>query len=113
MVLCVGHIIKSEGFSTFYFQSLTEVLDGGAVIAENRDDTGPEDLQGGDVGRKDAECTRERRHIHLFNTGLLEEHLRRRDSLIFSEKCSLQHMIANGQIAEFAVELRTDGSTAQ
>lgn len=80
MVLCVCRIIKSEGFSTFYFQNLTEVLDGGAVIAENCDDTGPEDLQGGDVGRKDAECARERGHVHLFNTGLLEEHLRRRES---------------------------------
>lgn len=109
-------VIKSEGFSTLYFQSLTEILDGGAVIAENCDDTGPEDLQGGDVGRKDAECTRERGHVHLFNTGLLEEHLRGRDRLIsFSVKSavSLQPMIANRQIAEFAVLMRTDGSTAQ
>lgn len=66
-------------------QSLTKVLDGGAIITENCDNSGPEDLQGGDVGRKDAESTRQCGYVHLFHTGLFEKDLRNRDSLGFSD----------------------------
>lgn len=58
---------------------LTKVLGGGAVVTENCDYAGPEDLQGGDVGGEDAERPRERGYVHLFDTGLFEKHLRRED----------------------------------
>lgn len=75
-------------FFTLYLQSLTKVLDGGAIITEYGDNSGPEDLQRGDMGREDTERTRQRGNVHLFHTGLFEKHLRSRDSLMFTNMWS-------------------------
>lgn len=92
-------------------QSLTKVLDGGAVITENCDDSGPEDLQGGDVGREDAKCTRECRYVHLFHTGLFEKHLRGKYSIIISDMQKESPIAANLQVAEFELKLRAADRT--
>lgn len=56
-------------------QKLTEVLGRGPIITEDRDNAGPEHLQGGDVGGQDTERTCKSGHVHLFHTGLFEKHL--------------------------------------
>lgn len=87
-------------------KSLTKVLGGGAIVTENRDNTGPEDLQGGDVGWEDAEWTRERGYIHLFNTGLFKEHLRGRDTRVQWNGDSVSNTWWQTS-ASFGVELST------
>lgn len=54
---------------------LTKVFSSGAIIIEDRDDAGPEHLQGGHVGGEDTKCTSKCRHIHLLHAGLFEENL--------------------------------------
>lgn len=56
-------------------QNLTKVFDRGAVVTEDCDNTGPEHLQGGYVGREDTEHTVKCGHVNLFHTGPVEKHL--------------------------------------
>lgn len=56
-------------------QNLTKVFDSGTVIIKDCDDTGPEHLQGGYMGRKDAKRASKCGHVDLFHTGLFEIHL--------------------------------------
>lgn len=56
-------------------ENLTEVFGRRAIIIKDCDNTRPEHLQGGYVGRKDTECTGKRGDIHLFHTGLFEINL--------------------------------------
>lgn len=55
--------------------NLTKVLGRGAVVIDDCHDAGPEHLQGGNVGREDAESAGECGDVDLLHTGLLEKHL--------------------------------------
>lgn len=59
----------------FVMQNLTKIFDRGAIVTDDCDNTGPEHLQSGYVGRKDTERTSECGHVNLFHTGLFEKHL--------------------------------------
>lgn len=67
--------------SPFVKPNLTKVFGSRAIVVEDCDHTGPEHLQGGYVGRKDAECTSKRGHINLFHAGLFEKHLENGDGM--------------------------------
>lgn len=67
-----------------YKEYLTKVFSRGAVLTKDCDNTGPEHLQGGHVGRKDTKCTSKCWHVDLFHTGFIKEHL--------EEKTHKQHI---------------------
>jgi len=62
--------------SSLRCDNLTEVFSRGAVVIEDRDNAGPEHLQGGYVGRQDTKRTSKCGHVDLFHAGLFEKHLR-------------------------------------
>lgn len=74
---CFPFTLKDRWNLVWSERILTKVFSRGAVLIEDRDNTGPEHLQGGNVGRKDAKRTCERRDVYLFHTGFFEEHLQR------------------------------------
>lgn len=58
--------------------NLTEILSGGAVVREHGDNTGPENLESGNVGGKDSEHPRQRRDVHLLHARRVKKHLRKK-----------------------------------
>lgn len=90
---CFPFTLKDRWNLVWSERILTKVFSRGAVLIEDRDNTGPEHLQGGNVGRKDAKRTCERRDVYLFHTGFFEENLQRQTKTTrFHVELNLPHV---------------------